>query len=94
MEGDVLIHVRRASVPVSITQTGDGMASAPDPTQWLAEQLQPQSGPVTVDQERALFSRYAAKCVEVGHSVAISADDFYRLARALRVQAEVETVIA
>lgn len=85
VEGDVLIHVRHASRSVAFPRCPNASDPAPDPAAWLASRIATASRPLTVDEERALFSRYAAECVARDHSVALSADEFYRLLRTLRL---------
>jgi predicted RNA methylase len=84
VEGDVLIHVRRAHRAVAFSHGPGAPGSSTDPAVWLAEQAGAAGTPLAVDEERDLFSRYAAACVERGSATEVSADDFYRLLRTLR----------
>lgn len=94
VEGDVLIDVRRVSGAVAFPGVGNGAGSTRDPAQWLVDRLETLTSPLTIEQERALFSRYAAHCVETGNPVALSADEFYRLVRAAPLPVAAQTAVA
>lgn len=94
VEGDVLIHVRRAAGPISFSAGVGIVHSPPNAEEWIAERLPPASMPLKVVDERELFSRYAAACVELGYSTDLSADEFYRLLRELTQRAATEAAAA
>lgn len=94
VEGDVLIHVRPRSRAVGLSVAAGPVGPALDPATWLADEMAKLPDAPTVSDERALFSRYAARCVERGDDVAISAEQFYRLLRAIPVPSSTRAATA
>lgn len=94
VEGDVLIHVRPRFRAVALCVDVDPVGPAVDPAKWIADEMAALSEAPTVSDERALFSRYAARCVESGDDVGISAEEFYRLVRAIPVPSSTRTATA
>jgi predicted RNA methylase len=94
VEGDVLIHVRARSRGVTLCAAADPVVPALDPRTWLADEMATLSEVPSVSDQRALFSRYAAGCVERGVAVAISAEQFYRLVRAISVPSSTRAATA